>query len=366
MLLRVLDHLRRPRAAHVAGAQLGLVSLLCLAFAAASVFAWPAYADLDVHAVRTRSPAYPARAAAPPPASVTPASATADPAVIRLQDLAPDAARRWNAANPIVKGPNPAAKPFNLAAEGVLDEARATDCMTAAIYYEAGFETLDGERAVAQVVINRLRNPLFPKTVCGVVFQGSDRNTGCQFTFTCDGSLARKPAAEAWERAHDVAVAALHGYVMKKVGNATHYHAEYVAPYWSPTLVKVAVIGQHIFYRWTGGLGLPPAFAGRYAGGEMKGLQIATLDNLAHVSGKPTVAATTTEGAPVGEPQQASAVEAAPAAQPVAAAQDGSAQLVSSESAAQSAGAAVKANHVDWFGHDSANGPRRIGVPGQF
>src|SRR6185437_7038444 len=149
-----------------------------------------------------------------------------------------------------------------------------------------GFESLEGERAVAQVVINRLRHPLFPKTVCGVVFQGAERPTGCQFTFTCDGALARRPQDAAWDRARSVALAALHGYVMQGVGNATHYHADYVAPYWSPALVKVAVVGQHIFYRWTGGLGLPPAFAGRYAGGEMKGLEVAALDDLASKAGR--------------------------------------------------------------------------------
>jgi hypothetical protein len=114
-----------------------------------------------------------------------------------------------------------------------------------------------------------MRHPAFPKTVCGVVFQGSVRTGGgCQFTFTCDGSLARKPDEEAWARARKVAEAALNGYVMKKVGEATHYHAAYVAPYWSPTLVKVAVVGQHIFYRWTGSWGEPAAFTGRYAGRE--------------------------------------------------------------------------------------------------
>jgi spore germination cell wall hydrolase CwlJ-like protein len=151
--------------------------------------------------------------------------------VIRLQDLSPEAARLWNAAQPISTMPNQPARPFFLKTEGVLDEARAVDCMTAAIYYEAAFESPEGQRAVAQVVLNRLRHPAFPKTVCGVIFQGSNRATGCQFTFTCDGSLAREPNPEIWNRARKIAEAALNGYVMKKVGNATHYHASYVAPY---------------------------------------------------------------------------------------------------------------------------------------
>jgi spore germination cell wall hydrolase CwlJ-like protein len=365
VLFKITNHLRRHHALHVAGVQLSLVTVLCAAFAVASASAWPAYAHLDAPRARVAAPAplrlatLPAPAVAAPPAAETGAEA----AVIRLQDLSPAAARLWNANNPISRAANPAAKPFQLAAEGVLDEARAADCMTAAIYYEAGFESLDGERAVAQVVINRLRNPLFPKTVCGVVFQGSDRRTGCQFTFTCDGSLAHKPQPEAWERARKVAAAALHGYVMKKVGNATHYHADYVAPYWSPTVVKVAVVGQHIFYRWTGGLGLPPAFGGRYAGGEMKGLQIATLDGLARVSGKPTLDAAA-DAAPA--PQQVTAVVAEAAPKPGLAVVDGASELVTPEAAAQNAGAMLQAADLDWQGRPRPRAAARIARPDNF
>jgi spore germination cell wall hydrolase CwlJ-like protein len=349
-------------AVHVAGAQLSLAAVLCLAFALASTTAWPAYAHLDAAAARLRARPAAMRTIAPAPAA-TPASASAAEAgVIRLQDLTPDQARLWNASNPIAKGPNPAAKPFNLAAEGVIDEARAADCMTAAIYYEAGFESLEGERAVAQVVINRLRNPLFPKTVCGVVFQGSDRPTGCQFTFTCDGSLARKPQEAAWARARTVADAALHGYVMKKVGNATHYHADYVAPYWSPTLVKVAVVGQHIFYRWTGGLGLPPAFVGHYAGGENAGLKVATLDNLARASGQPTVAEAAAPAAAASQPIVVADAQA-PAPKPAEAAAKDAADLVTPQMAAQDAGAVLKPEALDWQGRPRRNGPPRIAMP---
>jgi hypothetical protein len=101
-----------------------------------------------------------------------------------------------------------------------------------------------------------------------VVYQGSARTTGCQFTFTCDGSLRYTPMPALWKRARAVAERALSGYVDKTVGSATHYHAQYVAPYWAPTLVKMTQVGQHIFYRWTGPWGEPGAFTGRYAGGE--------------------------------------------------------------------------------------------------
>ncbi|MDB5446117.1 MAG: sleB [Phenylobacterium sp.] len=363
MLLHLQIHLRRHHVAHLVGAQLGLVVTLCAAFLAASATPWPAEAHLrgaQAHAALL-SHATPAGLTQATAAVETPAP---DAGVIRLQDLSPQAAHLWNAANPISKGSNPAAKPFNLAAEGVLDEARATDCMTAAIYYEAGFESLAGARAVAQVVINRMRNPLFPKTVCGVVFQGSDRTTGCQFTFVCDGALARKPAEEAWERARKVAVAALQGYVMKPVGNATHYHADYVAPYWSPTLVKVAVVGQHIFYRWTGGLGRPPAFAGRYAGGEMKGLQIATLDDLARGSGKLAMSAATSTEDAAPATQASAAVEVEPGARPGAAGADGqAAPLLTPAAAAKDAEAIVKAADLDWQGRPRQKGPPRIARP---
>ena len=142
---------------------------------------------------------------------------------------------------------------------GPLDQLRAIDCLAAAAYYEAG-DDLGGERAVVQVVLNRVRHPSFPKTVCGVVFQGSERRTGCQFTFTCDGALARTPPRAAWARARAVAAAALAGAVDVRVGTATHYHADYVVPYWSSSLIKLAQVGAHIFYRWPGQWGRPGAF----------------------------------------------------------------------------------------------------------
>ncbi len=136
----------------------------------------------------------------------------------------------------------------------------AMDCLTAAIYYEAAQESETGKRGVAQVVLNRARHPAFPNSVCGVVYQGSERRTGCQFTFTCDGSLARPPSRAGWDAARRVALAALSGYVEPRVGMATHYHADYVVPYWAPSLAKIVKIDRHIFYRWSGGWGRRSAF----------------------------------------------------------------------------------------------------------
>jgi spore germination cell wall hydrolase CwlJ-like protein len=184
------------------------------------------------------------------------------------QGFSADQARLWNASLPAMAGVDPAARPFFLGDAGALSQVRASDCLTAAVYYEAAHEGLEGQRAVAQVVLNRLRHPVFPKTVCGVVFQGSERATGCQFTFTCDGALARTPSAVAWINARAVADAALAGYVERSVGRATHYHADYVAPDWSTELVKITTIGRHIFYRWSGRGGPPPALEGAYAGRE--------------------------------------------------------------------------------------------------
>jgi len=136
--------------------------------------------------------------------------------------------------------------------------AESARCLTLAIAYEAGYESLAGQRAIAEVVLNRLRDAAFPKTVCGVVFAGSGRPTGCQFTFTCDGSLVRrKLPTRILQAARVIADEALAGRAPSVVPGATHYHAEYVHPYWAPTLVRLTRIGAHIFYQR--GTGTPAA-----------------------------------------------------------------------------------------------------------
>jgi len=130
--------------------------------------------------------------------------------------------------------------------------SRTLRCLTEAVYYEAATEPRAGQEAVAQVVLNRLKRPEFPKTVCGVVFEGADRTSGCQFTFTCDGSLARRPVLRLWDSAEEVATAALNGYVATQVGEATHYHTVWVSPGWSSKLTTVGRIGAHVFYQISG------------------------------------------------------------------------------------------------------------------
>ena len=159
-----------------------------------------------------------------------------------------------------------------------------------------------GRRAVAQVVLNRMRHPAFPKSVCGVVYQRNSTPV-CQFTFVCDGSLYRQPAAAVWNQAEQIARAALAGYVERSVGAATHYHADYVAPAWAPMLTKVSKLGAHIFYRWPGAWGQPGAFTGRYIGEPRDPASMRPPLSLARLmteDGAPVVAGPITDGTELG------------------------------------------------------------------
>lgn len=255
--------LKRRHDMHDAGAAAVMVAALI-----AAVFASQS-AGRGLAEPGTR-PAVPAVAQAAPREPAPPVEPVA------FAEVAPADAVAINARIPFSTAPNPAARPFKLSGTPELI-ARSTDCLAAAAYYEAGAEGDDGMRAVAQVVINRLRHPAFPKTVCGVVFQGAERTTGCQFTFTCDGSLARVPSISGWKRAREIAAAALSGQVYKPVGHATHYHTNWVVPYWSASLDKVTGVGTHLFFRWTGWWGTPGAFRGGHAGSEPAIARIAAL-----------------------------------------------------------------------------------------
>lgn len=219
-----------------------------------------------------------------PPAVIKPAVPlpVVEPLVVKA--VAPQTARALNASVPFSSLPNPAARPLKLKVTD-LDLGRATDCLAAAQWYEAGDDPV-GQRAVAQVVLNRVRHPAFPKTVCGVVFQGSERATGCQFTFSCDGALARTPSDAAWQRARAIARDALSGAVFGKVGNATHYHTDWVVPYWSSSLDKVSSVGTHLFFRWKGWWGTPAAFKNASPGKEPRIGLIARL-SMAHATSAP-------------------------------------------------------------------------------
>jgi hypothetical protein len=141
-----------------------------------------------------------------------------------------------------------AAPPFHEAAAD--ERSRDTQCLAQAVYYEARGESPSGQAAVAQVVLNRLRHPAFPKTICGVVFQhvGAD----CQFSFACNGAMREPLDRAAWGRAKAVADRALSGAVMAEVGAATHFQAVRSESGWASSLAEVAQIGEHIFYRFSG------------------------------------------------------------------------------------------------------------------
>lgn len=186
-----------------------------------------------------------------------------DPAPRLGEGIHSDAEPAPDAIGPI----GPAARAFRIG-DSEVDRSRALQCLTAAIYYEAASEPDAGQRAVAQVVLNRVAHPAYPKTVCGVVYQGSERPTGCQFSFTCDGALARAPSRMFWLRAENVARQALGGFVYAPVGLATHYHTVAVHPYWADTLGYLGTIGAHRFYRFGGAAGAPATFRFAYLGGE--------------------------------------------------------------------------------------------------
>lgn len=224
----------------------GLAALLAVVLIA--LFVWPG---------QHRAPK---PSLAPPAARVIPRTAVPPVEPLNLAPVTPAEAIAFNAKVPFVAGaPGPAARPFRFAGDAGA-KARALDCLAIAELYEAGDDDA-GERAIAQVVINRTRHPAFPKTICAVVFEGAGAATGCQFTFTCDGALTRYRFADAaWARARAIAQGALAGTVYAPVGHATHYHTNWVVPYWSASLDKIAVVGTHLFFRWTGWWGTPAAF----------------------------------------------------------------------------------------------------------
>lgn len=169
---------------------------------------------------------------------------------------------------PSLEGPAPA-PPFYLHASSPAQWNRAVRCLTDAIYYEAAQEPEEGQRAVAQVIVNRVRDPHFPNSVCGVVYEGWRRRTGCQFSFACDGSIRRRhEAQQTWDGLRPLAIQALSGYVVPQVGTATHYYADYVKPNWLASVAVVAQIGKHVFCSWRGRAGQVGALTASYDGDE--------------------------------------------------------------------------------------------------
>ncbi len=122
-------------------------------------------------------------------------------------------------------------------------------CLADAIYFEARGEPETGQEAVAQVILNRATSGKYPKSVCGVVYQGQSKRNACQFSFACDGKPETKKERKAWDRAKSIAKAmAKGGKQVSSLETATHYHATYVKPRWASKMKKLSTIGGHVFY----------------------------------------------------------------------------------------------------------------------
>lgn len=127
-------------------------------------------------------------------------------------------------------------------------------CLANGIYFEARGESVRGQAAVAQVILNRVRNPVYPNSICGVVYQNDNWLNRCQFSFACDGRKKRIESPAHYKTAQDVAMAVTAGKIfIPEVGSSTHYYANYVHPGWARTMQKMTKIGLHIFYRTYGG-----------------------------------------------------------------------------------------------------------------
>ncbi|HET9628588.1 MAG TPA: cell wall hydrolase [Novosphingobium sp.] len=205
------------------------------------------------HVVAARAPA------AAPSALIPPIAAAPN----RFLPIPPEQAEALNDERPLADRALQTAPPVTIpTAWDSMARETARRCLATAVYYEAAGEGWRGELGVAQVVLNRVRHPAYPKSICGVVYQGANLPTGCQFTFTCDGRLAQSPSPAGWKQALAVADAALSGTVEPRVGMSTHYHTRAVVPYWAPSLDKLAVLGNHIFYTLAGAAGSRRAFNG--------------------------------------------------------------------------------------------------------
>lgn len=123
-------------------------------------------------------------------------------------------------------------------------------CLADAIYFEARGEPAGGQAAVAQVVLNRVDSSAYPKSICGVVYQGKNRRNGCQFSFACDGKAEARNETKAWERAQRLARDMVQGRKqVASLSRVTHFHTTAVRPRWAKAMRKVSTIGNHVFYR---------------------------------------------------------------------------------------------------------------------
>lgn len=122
-------------------------------------------------------------------------------------------------------------------------------CLAQAIYFEARSESELGRLAVAKVILNRVKSPFFPDTICEVVYQNAEKSNACQFSFACNGKSDRPRRGKAWEQAKTLATRSIAGEGdVQATATATYFHADYVQPKWSGAMTRLVKIGRHIFY----------------------------------------------------------------------------------------------------------------------
>ena len=294
LILLMLDRLKPSIRSNLP--LLGVAALLVIALVALALFGRDSQSMGTYTPVTANNVAQTAEVSPEAAEDLSELPATATSKAVAWSSLDPASAQARNGEIPIAAAKRGTAKPFVFRGSSA-DRSRALECLSLVALAEAGSGEAD-QRAVMQVVLNRVRHPAFAKSVCGVVFEGSERTTGCQFTFTCDGSLARSYPASMLAAARRRANEALDGRADQTVGNATHYHANYVFPWWSPKLDKVAQVGPHLFLKWRGYWGTPQALAARYSGGEP---DPAALRRMASAVKRPSMEKTllTDEGEPV-------------------------------------------------------------------
>ena len=301
----------------------------------------------------------PVRAAATPTSQPAATDLAALDAPQVFEQVTPQQAAILNAQVPVSTLPNPPAAPFSMTGASAADRANALNCLTLAIYYEASGQGPDGEAAVAQVVLNRVRNVHFPKSVCGVVFEGSNLPTGCQFTLPatgrccgrhrwCCGAMPSTSPSARWTVT----------FRSRSALPRTTIPSGW-STYWQSSVLKVGQIGAHVFYRMGGGLGMPVSFATKYGGAEFLPTTPALSLNadLGALLAKPpvTVIALPTVQRAIEPPPQAPAVIVAPSVV-VASAQ-------SIDVPAGSVGDEHIEAHLSAFGHAPTKAPPRLPIP---
>ncbi len=184
-----------------------------------------------------------------PPAIPLGQSATVSLFLSSLAPPDPESFPEFSSAPPV--GPIAISRGLKFKGEAEAEyQVRQRRCLATAIYFEARGESTRGQLAVAQVVMNRVRSTLYPDTICGVVFQGQWRKTGCQFSFTCDGRADVPRDKVKWRQANLLARQMTKGETwLGDIGYATNYHADYVKPRWRREMNRIKQLGKHIFYR---------------------------------------------------------------------------------------------------------------------